>query len=90
MARPSKAGDVLSNNAADLITIATRFGGFNKTELMARVLTRSNRKVNTTTVENVLQEMYDESRTPKQQEADRKRQERALIKLRKRVARIKR
>jgi len=52
--------EVLSKPAADLIKIATIFGGFDRVDLLSRVLTRTDRKANITTVENVLQEMYEE------------------------------
>ncbi len=52
--------EVLSKPAADLIKIVCTFGGYDKVEVLAKCLTRSNRRINITTVENVLQEIEDE------------------------------
>ena len=51
--------EVISKPAASLINIVCAFGNYDKVEVMAKCLTKSNRRVNITTVENVLQEIQD-------------------------------
>jgi len=60
-----KANTVMSKEAACLIKIGYLFAGFPQIELMARCLSKSERKINITTVENVMQEMYDERQNKK-------------------------
>ncbi len=55
--------EVLSKPATDLIKIACAFGGYDKVELLARVLVKTNRMANITTVENILQELYEEGQS---------------------------
>ena len=67
---PKDFGDGwMSNNAADLCKIAVMFGGFDREELVRRIVKRigerrlKGEKVNVTTVEAVMSEMYDEEHT---------------------------
>lgn len=52
--------EAFSNPALGLIKIVCAFGNYNKKEIVFRCLTKSNRRINRTTVENVLQEIRDE------------------------------
>jgi hypothetical protein len=55
----------MSNNARDLCKIATVWGGFERAELVRRIVLRPRdheRRVNTHTVEAVLRDMLDEQR----------------------------
>ena len=60
--------EVISKPAASLVHIATTFGGFDKVEILSKALAKTDRKVNTTTIENILQELYDTERRPQCQQ----------------------
>ena len=51
--------NTISKPAADLIKIACYFGNFNIEDVLLKCLIKSNRKINITTVENILQEIQD-------------------------------
>lgn len=51
--------EVISKQAADLVKIACAFGGFDKVEILSMALAHTDRKINVTTIENILEKIYD-------------------------------